>query len=303
MKKMPIPPLNEEMAEDHLTMPENQFNRVHHYWDFYEQENYPLYPAGVEDASRRNPTWYKDLHPRYHMIVTVPEGELVYYAEGERFLLKKNYALIIPQGQAFHFESSRNPSYRKLSLFLLGVNASAIMETFNLNKMELIPVPDIDKITAAIQEIDKLIIRHNEEDLPKLSGMLMEILGQLSLAKSPPEENRILLRSACAKLSCNFDENIDIAKMAEELRISKRTLNRIFQENLGISPSKYRLDCRLNYARKLLKYSTFSIKEIAAKLGYCNQFYFSNEFVRNIGISPRRYRQDTPDINTKKGAE
>ena len=40
-----------------------------------------------------------------------------------------------------------------------------------------------------------------------------------------------------------------------------------------------------------LKSTGLSIKEIAYRLGYCNQFYFSKEFKRVVGKTPTEYRQ------------
>ncbi|MGN1365375.1 MAG: helix-turn-helix domain-containing protein [Victivallis vadensis] len=34
-----------------------------------------------------------------------------------------------------------------------------------------------------------------------------------------------------------------------------------------------------------------SVKEIAYRLGYCNQFYFSEEFKRITGRTPTEYRR------------
>ena len=59
--------------------------------------------------------------------------------------------------------------------------------------------------------------------------------------------------------------------------------------SLGLADAdqRYRNACRIEYARELLTRSDLSIKEITAKTGYCNQFYFSQEFRRQTGYSPR----------------
>jgi len=46
----------------------------------------------------------------------------------------------------------------------------------------------------------------------------------------------------------------------------------------------------LQHARQLLFMQDLSIKQIAAMLGYKNQFYFSRAFKREFGIPPTEVR-------------
>jgi transcriptional regulator GlxA family with amidase domain len=47
---------------------------------------------------------------------------------------------------------------------------------------------------------------------------------------------------------------------------------------------------RLNRARQLLGWTSLSIKEIAAEVGYHDPFYFSARFRKHLGKSPRAFR-------------
>ena len=46
----------------------------------------------------------------------------------------------------------------------------------------------------------------------------------------------------------------------------------------------------MDQAAKLLDAHTFSVKEVAARVGYENPLNFSTEFRKWFGISPRSYR-------------
>jgi AraC-like DNA-binding protein len=50
----------------------------------------------------------------------------------------------------------------------------------------------------------------------------------------------------------------------------------------------------------LLRETDLSVKEIANRLGYEDQFYFSRLFKLVNGISPRAYRLKIPDMNSER---
>lgn len=281
---------NADLKPAEHTNPEQFHYYSSHFWDCSYLENLPLYPAGVENAIRKTSTWYRDYSNRHLSLIMAPQGEVIYKSREQRFCLKDNQILLIPQGQEFYFETSSKPFYQKLSLFILGVNLPGIMETLELNRMEMIAVPDIEPFIQRILELDKLIAAHNEKDMAHMSGMTMELLYELAENKASVDKNLIMARMIKSRLGSDMENSTLISRIAEELHLNIRTLNRIFQEKYNMTPREYRLNCRLERARDLLCRSNLTIKEIAQKLGYCNQFYFANEFKRLVGVSPRSFR-------------
>lgn len=122
--------------------------------------------------------------------------------------------------------------------------------------------------------------------------MTMELLYELAENKACIDKNLMMARLIKSRLGADLENPAPISRIAEELRLNTRTLNRIFQEKYNMAPREYRLNCRFEKARDLLCRSNLTIKEIAQKLGYCNQFYFANEFRRMTGVSPRDFRRN-----------
>jgi transcriptional regulator GlxA family with amidase domain len=60
---------------------------------------------------------------------------------------------------------------------------------------------------------------------------------------------------------------------------------------MGMAPSDYVINLRINVACDLLKSSDMSIKEIAASVGYDNAHFFSKLFKKKTGVSPKAYRE------------
>lgn len=87
-------------------------------------------------------------------------------------------------------------------------------------------------------------------------------------------------------------ERIDgILEVAEELHMSQNYLTRVFKEECGMTPVKYLLKVRLNYAMELLTSSNETIKEIAKECGFSSESYFVKVFQKKMSISPSDFRR------------
>lgn len=99
------------------------------------------------------------------------------------------------------------------------------------------------------------------------------------------------LRQIICFLEENLSHNLTVDLICHRFGTSPASLYRLFKKHLDCSPIDYLIRKKLLIARELLGSSHYSIKEIALKLGYANQFFFSSEFKRKFGVSPRNYRQ------------
>jgi len=132
--------------------------------------------------------------------------------------------------------------------------------------------------------------------------------------KSPKEllnEAVIVFHQLIQYLSENSEKQINIPKEAEILKdyidtnfyseVSLKTLSslifkspsqtiRIFKKHFGMTPYEYCTETRIKKARLLLKQTNCSVKEVAFRLGFCDEHYFSNLFHKKTGMKPSEYR-------------
>lgn len=79
---------------------------------------------------------------------------------------------------------------------------------------------------------------------------------------------------------------------AQALPVSRRTLERRFQQEVGLSPHQLLSLLRVKRARQLIKTSShLALAEVAQACGYYDQAHFSREFLLITGRSPGCYRQ------------
>lgn len=100
-----------------------------------------------------------------------------------------------------------------------------------------------------------------------------------------------LVNKAVEYINKNYNELITVTEIADILEIDRRRFSDIFKDVIGLSPVKYLNEYRLKEARRLLKFSSHTISEIAEMTGYNDCFYFSKNFKKNLGICPKKYRE------------
>jgi LacI family transcriptional regulator len=84
--------------------------------------------------------------------------------------------------------------------------------------------------------------------------------------------------------------SLSVSDIAQHLNVSKSTLDRIFRKWLGHSPEEEIHRVRINRAEELLRETQFTIKKIAALLGYSSPANFIRAFRKQTQTTPENYR-------------
>lgn len=94
-----------------------------------------------------------------------------------------------------------------------------------------------------------------------------------------------------AYLMNHLDEMTDLEKMAEELMMSKSHLIRQCKEMTGYTVQTLHEMLKIEQAKNLLHIDGMKLSDIASRLGFQNQSYFSAVFKKNTGMSPKNWIQ------------
>lgn len=98
------------------------------------------------------------------------------------------------------------------------------------------------------------------------------------------------------KQVCNYvlehaEEELSVKAISERLYISKSYLSEIFRNEMGVPLLEYINMVKMEYAKKLLRDENLKNYEVAYKLGFKDNEYFSKVFKRHIGMPPSEFRQ------------
>ena len=108
-----------------------------------------------------------------------------------------------------------------------------------------------------------------------------------------PAPTPVRLQRALQLMRNNLDEPLSRDDMAAHLGVSKRALERMFQQHFNTSPARYYMELRLNRAHQMLLQSGESITSIADNCGFVSGAHFSRSFTKHFGCSPSSARKAT----------
>lgn len=154
---------------------------------------------------------------------------------------------------------------------------------------------DFEYARAAIRHgaADYLLKPVNPDELRRLLNRLEAILMAREQQVAPRREASPaeIVNSVVIYLQDNYDKQIDFTHIAGTQAVSAPYLSRIFHEQVGVSPSRYLAEYRMQQAKKLLRDTRLSIREVAERVGYTDQFHFSKSFKNAVGLSPAQFRE------------
>lgn len=110
------------------------------------------------------------------------------------------------------------------------------------------------------------------------------------VGKDVVRSNEDCIRIAEKYIRDNISRSVSRAEVAEYLNFNEEYFSRLFKKYNGDTFKAYEMKERIREAKKLLRYSNFSINIIASKVGYDNFSHFSKVFKQATGCTPQEYR-------------
>jgi len=128
----------------------------------------------------------------------------------------------------------------------------------------------------------------------KCMAVLYEILYKILKEESEylSSKTHNIIAPAIAYIDNNFtSENIDCNYLANLCDISYTYFSKIFAKQFGVTPNKYIVMKKINYACDLLKSGCCSVSKVAQMSGFSNMYYFSRVFKKTVGVCPSEYNE------------
>ncbi|HTS17817.1 MAG TPA: helix-turn-helix domain-containing protein [Verrucomicrobiae bacterium] len=163
---------------------------------------------------------------------------------------------------------------------------------------------DISAFTDAV--LNSLMERVREElTRRKASPLLLQGIAQavaIHLARNYAEMDKASsrgspslpgykLRQITDWMAEHVAEEFNLDQLAAQVGLSKFHFDRLFKSAIGVSPSRYYINLRLDAARRLLRETKKSVVTVALDVGYTNPSHFAQLFRRETGLSPSDYRR------------
>jgi two-component system response regulator YesN len=90
-----------------------------------------------------------------------------------------------------------------------------------------------------------------------------------------------------------YMNNINVGYVSEKLNVSESYLMHMFKDQLGTTFNKILVDTRIREAKGLLKTGEYRVKEVAYKVGFNDEKYFTLIFKKQTGFTPSEFVKKT----------
>jgi len=90
------------------------------------------------------------------------------------------------------------------------------------------------------------------------------------------------------------DPSASLERVARAVGLSYESFRKKFRAIAGRSPAAFQSGIAMDHARRWMYEERLSNKEIAERLGFCDEFHFSRRFGQITGQTPRDFRRSLP---------
>lgn len=104
-----------------------------------------------------------------------------------------------------------------------------------------------------------------------------------------------VLRRAVRLMEENLEEPLPIPRIAQQLGVSQRKLERLFRAHTGTSAVGHYRMLRLELARVMLTHTARPVRDVALACGFSSLSHFAKSFAAQFGTRPRDYREAWPE--------
>lgn len=221
------------------------------------------------------------------------EGKGIISVDNKEYILQKNEAFCIPRNKGhFYYACDENP-WSILWVHIKGEDT----KYFPLDECRIIHFSTEASINRMFFLFDLLfrvldVSYYSLGNFIYISQVLNLIMGETYCREKPKSvssENR-QVTYIVRFMYKNLDKNLTLKQILDEFKCSKSHLNDIFQKATQHSPMDFYINLKVQEACKLLRSTDLLIYEVAERLGYKDQYYFSRTFKKITGMSPSDYR-------------
>jgi AraC-like DNA-binding protein len=151
------------------------------------------------------------------------------------------------------------------------------------------PTCHLEPVDYWLRRLQELVVGEHDSLLQVCS--LQHALAEAFEASAGPKEPEWIDR---ARRLMGEPGNRTAAMVARTLGMSYETFRKRFVAATGVSPAHFRLTKMLDRACSLIVSERATNKQIAERLGFCDEFHFSHRFKQVLGISPAEFRRTLP---------
>jgi len=254
---------------------------------FYVQE------AGYLKLRESHIARRKNLESYLVVLVLSGSGTLLY--DGKSYLLEKGSCFFIDCMTSYCHQSSESDPWELIWVHFNGATSRSYYEYFASVSTPAFRPCSFSELQGKMEALLDVNTRSDLSAEITSSRLIVDILSLLlqDITNLLEEKHPSHLKMAEVRqyLDEHYTEKFSLDELSDRFFISKYSLYREFRNSYGITLNHYVIAKRITYAKKLLRFSGFSLEEIARSCGFYDTSYLNKQFKKSEGISPSDFRK------------
>jgi AraC family transcriptional regulator len=214
---------------------------------------------------------------------------------------------IMPAGTSWSCQSNSSHLGNTLLLFLRPLFVRSLVEGIDFSGGELVLTPQIGFQSKHIRHIAMSLLGNlNEANVvgrlyadSLAIGLAMQLIRrysslrdvQLGCGGMAPHRLRKAVALIDHHLAGEMEGRVALRSVAKIVGMSYFHFSRAFKQSMGMTPTNYIAERRIERAKKLMHETDLPIAEIALRSGFSSQSHFTTSFRRLAGVTPRCFRK------------
>jgi len=228
----------------------------------------------------------------YHLVY-VTRGRGVFETGHETYVVVPGTVMALFPGVRHTYKPDFNVGWTEYWVGFKGTHVDLLKEKGFLSPTKpLYEVGLQNDLVGIYEKIFELVQTQNPLYQERASSLILTLIADV-LAFDRKALQHSSSEALVAKAKFFAEENVDrmvkVQEMAKLLGVSTSQLNTVLKSYTGMTPRQYLVSSKIRKAKELLGSGALPVKEIALRLGFHDQYYFSRLFHRSTGSAPSHW--------------
>ena len=238
------------------------------------------YPDKGYEISREN--------SRVACIEYIEKGAGILKIDDQTFYPEEGDSYFLQIGTNHHYFSDTENPWQKIFINVSGSLVDSLIDGYGLKNAYYFKRLDLREEMHGILDLAKENRSNSAEEIVCiLNRIFFKMRGHLkdmSRSESVAERMKEYLQNHAAS-------KFRMEELCRYISRSESQAIKIYKAAYGITPYAYFLNRKIKLAKDMLLNTNLSEKQIADKLNFADEYYFSNVFKQKTGVSPSKYRK------------